>query len=265
MRRNCCHLSLAFLLKLLNFVQAFVGVSILVYSIWMLDQWNRHVPFTPPSISPSPDSSSSESTSLIRVLNLFSDDGLGIPFNSLELPPPWFIYSFMGVGIIMCCITLIGYIAAEAINGCCLCFYTILKIVLILLEVSLVTFIAVDHHWDKDLPLDPTGELQNLRSFIEDNVHISKWVGIAVITIQALSLLLAIVLRAMVSTQRSDSEYEDDFENGRGRTWEPLLNQSGQPSGSGNHSDIWSSRMREKYGLNNSDKTSALTQNAARV
>lgn len=33
-----------------------------------------------------------------------------------------FIYSFMGLGISLCCITLVGCIAAEAISGCCLCF-----------------------------------------------------------------------------------------------------------------------------------------------
>jgi len=31
-------------------------------------------------------------------------------------------YYFMGVGIIPCCVTFIGCIAAESINGCCLCF-----------------------------------------------------------------------------------------------------------------------------------------------
>ena len=62
---------------------------------------------------------------------------------------------------------------------------------------------------------------------------------------QGLALLIAIILRAMVSTRRSEFE-EDDFENARGRTWEPLLNQTAQTSGSGTHADIWSSRMREK-------------------
>lgn len=275
MQRNCCHISLAFVLKFFNFLQAFLGLSIVLYSIWMLDQWNHRVPFPPPPIvAPSPDSSSlsllpnSQSHSL-RVLNLVADvsyrfdDGLGLGLNSFKLPAPWFIYSFMGVGIILCFITLIGCIAAEAINGCCLCFYTMLKTILILLEAALVAFIAIDHRWEKDLPFDPTGELQTLRSFIEDNVDICKWVGITVLTIQALSLLLAIILRALVSTSRSGSEYEDDYENARGRTWEPLLNQSGQTSGSGAHSDIWSSRMREKYGLNSSDKTIALNQNAS--
>ena len=33
-----------------------------------------------------------------------------------------FIYSFMGVGILLCCLTLVGCIAAELIHGCCLCF-----------------------------------------------------------------------------------------------------------------------------------------------
>lgn len=33
-----------------------------------------------------------------------------------------FIYAFMGIGILVCCITCIGHIGAEAINGCCLCF-----------------------------------------------------------------------------------------------------------------------------------------------
>lgn len=69
---------------------------------------------------------------------------------------------------------------------------------------------------------------------------------------QAVSLLLALILRATVSPRRADFDYEDEYDV-RARSWEPLLNpQSGQPSGSskvdnrGNHSDIWSSRMREK-------------------
>lgn len=56
----------------------------------------------------------------------------------------------------------------------------------------------------------------------------------------------------MVSTRRTNFDSEDDCE-GRGRTWEPLLNpQSSQPSastkgdGRGSQSDIWSSRIREK-------------------
>ncbi|XP_061368604.1 tetraspanin-18-like [Gastrolobium bilobum] len=246
MRPNCCHVSLAFLLKFLNFLQAFVGVSILLYSIWMFNQWDHHVPQPP----------------LPPIPHLSLRHGFGFSVDSINLPAPWFIYAFMGVGILVCCITFLGCIAAELINGCCLCFYTLLITVLLLLEAALVGFIAVDHHWEEDIPIDPTGQLESLRSFIEDNLDICKWVGIAVLVIQALSLLLSLILRATISTRRADVDYGDEYDV-RDRSWEPLLNpQPGQPSGlskgdnRANHSDIWSSRMREKYGLNSGDKHS---------
>ncbi|CAI0393895.1 unnamed protein product [Linum tenue] len=207
MRPNCCHVSIAFLLKFFNFLLAFIGISIILYSAWMLDQWNHHLPASPPPF-PAPSSSSSSASSIVysrshsvSTLNLATDvasqmdAGLGFYLNSVDLPAPWFIYSFMGVGAILCCITFIGCIAAEAINGCCLCFYTVLKVVLILVEAALIAFIAIDRHWEKDIPFDPTGEVQSMRAFIEDNIEICKWVGIAVLVIQAVSLLLAMVLR----------------------------------------------------------------------
>ncbi|PRQ25616.1 hypothetical protein RchiOBHm_Chr6g0285581 [Rosa chinensis] len=283
MPKNCCHVCLAFVLKFLNFLQAFVGVAIIVYSAWMLDQWNHHIPVFPPPSAPSPDSpfslslgsdagaASDQITPLDFAVRLVSgvDDGMGFQLNAVKLPAPWFIYSFMGVGALLCCITFIGCIAAESINGCCLCFYSLLITVLTLVEAALVAFIAIDHHWDKDLPLDPTGELDSLRSFIEENIDICKCVGIAVIGIQALSLLLAIILRGMISTHKPDYDVEDEYD-ARSRTWEPLLNQqSSQASGStkgdgrGTHSDIWSSRIRDKYGLSSGDKYNSVNQNAS--
>ncbi|KAA8543446.1 hypothetical protein F0562_021059 [Nyssa sinensis] len=270
MRTPCCHTFLAFNLKFLNFLQTFIGLSIILYSVYMLNQWNNHSLHPPPS-APSPDYPdallsnfdavrvSEHVAPLKRAANMISgfDDEFELHLQSL--PAPWFIYAFMGVGIVLCCITCIGHIAAEAINGCCLCFYTLLTVILILLEAALVAFIAIDHHWEKDLPFDPTGELDSLLAFIEDNVDVCKWVGITVVIIQVLSLLIAMILRAMVSTQRADHDIEGDYDV-RGRTWEPLLNpHTSQPSGSIKsdakvaHSDIWSSRMREKYGFNGGD------------
>ncbi|TKY52808.1 Tetraspanin-18 protein [Spatholobus suberectus] len=244
MRLNFGHVSLAFVLKFLNFLQSFVGLSILLYSLWMFNEWDHRVPPPPiPFPLPQPDAFASY-------------------LNSINLPAPWFIYDFMGMGILVLCISFLGCIAAEMINGCCLCLYTLLMAVLLLLEASLVGFIAVDNDWEKDLPFDPTGLLDELKSFIEDNIDICTWVGIAVLVVQALSLLLALILRATVSSRREGFDYEDEYDV-RGINWEPLLNpQSGQPSGSskgdnrGSHSDIWSSRMREKYGFNHGDKSS---------
>ncbi|ESQ50391.1 hypothetical protein EUTSA_v10002082mg [Eutrema salsugineum] len=243
MRRNCCHVSFASTLKILNFVQAFFGVSIIIYSIWMLDQYHRHVPVDPPPSLKNP----------VDLTASFVVGSSGFNLRSLDLPAPWFIYSFMAVGILVCIVTIIGFIAAEAINGCCLCFYSILKTLLILLEAALVAFIAIDRHWEKDLPYDPTGELNSLRVFIEENIDICKWVGIAVVAVQLLSLLLAMVLRAMVSPGRPELDDEEDYENPRSRAWDPLLGSQGNQASAGpSKIENWSSRIREKYGLNQS-------------
>lgn len=74
---------------------------------------------------------------------------------------------------------------------------------------------------------------------------------------QVLSLLLATILRSLVSSQRVDHDIEEDYD-ARSRMREPLLNpHPNQASGSTRargddkvvHNDIWSSRMREKVGL----------------
>ena len=112
MRRNCCHISLAFVLKLLNFLQAFVGVSIIVYSLWMLNQWNHHIPISPPS-PPAPSAPSPSSSSLSLFFDSSSDPARGFKleveaeaeavmvsgfdggfgfetdFTSFQLPAPW--------------------------------------------------------------------------------------------------------------------------------------------------------------------------------
>ena len=75
-----------------------------------------------------------------------------------------------------------------------------------------MTFIAIDHQWEtvnfvvakvfcfldlalhkfltyklvfQDLPVDSTGELDHLRTFLEENRDVFEWVGIAVVIIQA--------------------------------------------------------------------------------
>ncbi|KAL4190695.1 hypothetical protein AMTRI_Chr07g76970 [Amborella trichopoda] len=285
MAANCCRGCIAFLLKFLNFFQTFVGVSIILYSVWMINQWNdrAHVPapFAPipenlnPSVLSLYDSRIRDSNGGIHNHELLdiqrielSGHGLsrklgGISFNQYAginfetLPAPWFIYSFMGIGILLCLITCIGHIAAEALNGCCLCSYTTLTTILILVEAALVGDILFNDHWDKDLPYDPTGEFDTLKSFVEDNIEICQWVGLTLICIQALSLLLALILRAMVSTRWVDYDSDDDYGVGRINYQQPFLNhQGGQNSTliSGDikniRTDAWSARMREKYGLN---------------
>ncbi|CAA6662556.1 unnamed protein product [Spirodela intermedia] len=224
MRPPVCRSCLGALLKFLNFLQAFIGVSIIVYSVWMLTKWSGH-----------------DSALLGGTLG-----------DSNSLPEPWFIYLFMAIGVSVCAITSTGHIAAESINGCCLCFYAVLISALILFEASVVAILMLNTHWEEDLPRDRTGELDRLKKFIEVNIDVCRWVGVTVIIIQALSLFLALILRSLApTTRRSDSD--DDLPTVRAPLLYPHYGSAApgaaSPDGKVN-SDIWSTRVREKYGLN---------------
>lgn len=68
---------------------------------------------------------------------------------------------------------------------------------------------------------------------------------------QLLSLLLAMVLRAMVSPKSPELDDEEDYENPRSRAWDPLLgSQANQASAGPSKSENWSSRIREKVNTN---------------
>ncbi|CAK9134159.1 unnamed protein product [Ilex paraguariensis] len=208
--RRCCHTFLAFILKFVNFLQTFVGLSIVIYSAYMLNQWHNNHSQSPVHLPPSPDFPDAILSNFDAVkgpdhvtpLNLAANVVSGLEFNVQNLPAPWFIYAFMGVGVV-------------------------------------------------DLPFDPTGELYRIRAFIENNVEVCKWVGISLVVIQVLSLLLAMILRAMVSIRREDSDIEGGYDvSNRTPLLNPQLSQTyGSIKGIRTHSDSWSSRMREKVSL----------------
>ncbi|VAH68617.1 tetraspanin-18-like [Triticum dicoccoides] len=227
---RCC---LGFLLKLLAFLQAFAALSAVLYAASILSRWARHHE--------------------LHIHHL--------------LPDLWFACAVMAAGLLYCAILLAGYVAAEVSSGCCLCFYTGLAMVMMLLEAAVAGRILLNEHWIQDLPHDRTGELENLVSFVNANLDLCKWAALATVATQALSLFLAMVLRAMVSPTSGDYDSDEDFVVIR----RPLLIARGAPSylpttadPRGGHPNLWSSSMRQKYGLNSSgDYTyNTLGQNA---
>ncbi|KAG8074506.1 hypothetical protein GUJ93_ZPchr0006g41055 [Zizania palustris] len=218
---RCC---LSFLFKFLAFLQAFAAVSSLLYASWILSRWARH-----------------------HHLHLHD-----------LLPDLWFACALMAAGLFYCLLLLAGCVAAEIDSGCCLCLFTIFATSMMLLEGALAAGFFFNQHWIQDLPYDRTGELNNLLSFIQNNLDLCKWAALAIVATQALSLLLATILRAMVSTRSGDYDSDEDFVVIR----RPLLVAQGAPAylpttvdNRGFHPDLWSSRMRQKYGLNSSNYT----------
>ncbi|KAG6420471.1 hypothetical protein SASPL_117000 [Salvia splendens] len=231
---RCCVQSL---LKLVNSLLGMVGIAMIIYSLWMFRVWLR----------------TNEST---------------------DVPVPWFIYTILGIGASLCVITCSGHIAAETANGCCLfivsfhgrsgnsCFlnyklcvdllwsgfsrYMAFVFMIFLLEAAVTADVFLNHNWQEDFPADATGNFDKLKDFVKDNFDICKWIGLSVVAVQGLSMLLAMVLKAL--GPHSEKYYESDDEYLPDRV--PLLKNYAPPHGSepayGAKSDSWIGRINSK-------------------
>jgi hypothetical protein len=204
------------ILKLVNSLIGMVGMAMILYALWMIRVWQRnvgHFPFAGGS----------------------------------DNPAPWFIYTFLGVGITLCVITCTGHIAAETANGCCLYLYILFVFLLLLLEAGVTADVFLNRNWEEDFPVDRSGNLDRLKDFVRSNFEICKWIGLSIVSVQGLSLLLAMILKALGPHQYYDSD--DDYASDR----VPLLRNAvhpppyvvGDPVYGSNH-DAWKIRIKDQ-------------------
>lgn len=180
-------------LKALNLIMGIVGVVMILYGIWMIRVWQR--------------------------------DMEGQSFDDFSSINPWFICSFIGIGVTFCLITCLGHIAAASANGFCLSFYMLIICLLLLLETAIAADILLNSEWEKDLPDDQTGRFHDFKEFVKSNFDIFKWIGIWIILAQGSSALLAMALRALGSNQGYSYDNDDEFLSDR----LPLINHQVQP------------------------------------
>ncbi|XP_008802328.1 tetraspanin-19-like [Phoenix dactylifera] len=210
MLRSCLQSAL----KLVNSVIGMAGMGMILYSLWMMRVWSKQI------------------------------DGSGA-----SSAPPWFIYTFLGLGIFLCLITCSGHIAAETASGHCLSCYMVFVFLLVMLEVAITADIFLNRNWEEDFPEDPTGKFGELKDFVRSNFEMCKWIGLLVVAAQALSIFLAIVLRALGPDHGSYYDSDDDTVPAR----LPLLrNQAhrtpytAEPNLS-TKNDSWNVRIHERF------------------
>ncbi|TYH13065.1 hypothetical protein ES288_A06G114900v1 [Gossypium darwinii] len=108
--RCCLHYSM----KIVNLIMNFLGIAIIVYSLWLQKKWN------------------------IGVAQLLS-------FPSI--PNPWFIYTCFGVGIAVCLSSLFSFIVSNCISTSVLCIYIFSVCSLLLLEIAVIVTIFFKNDW----------------------------------------------------------------------------------------------------------------------
>ncbi|WVZ87714.1 hypothetical protein U9M48_034310 [Paspalum notatum var. saurae] len=210
MLRGCVQTAL----KTVNSVVGLAGMAVILYALWMLRGWYREV------------------TDLDQ-----------------RLPVPWFIYTFLGLGIFLCLLTCSGHIAAETANGHCLSCYMTIVFLLIILEGAITVDVFLNSNWEEDFPADPSGKFDEFKGFVRSNFEICEWVGLSVVAAQVLSIILGMVLRTLGPDREIDYDSDDDATV---PTRLPLLRNMSQ-HGSGydepntsRRSDSWTLRILDK-------------------
>ncbi|KAG5540059.1 hypothetical protein RHGRI_020331 [Rhododendron griersonianum] len=243
------------ILKLLNFLMTLVGLAMVGYGIYLFVEYEKS--------SSSSSAASHTSDAMIQLGRPMLMDSLSSSFFD-DLPKAWFICVFVGVGVILFIISCFGCIAAATRNGCCLVSYSVLVFLLILVEGGCAAFIFFDSSWKDDIPTDDTGDFSMIYDFLEENWEIAKWVALGIVIFEALLFLLALIVRATNRPAEYDSD--DEYINGpRQQARQPLINRPPVPAPGvpaagaldqrSSRTDAWSTRMREKYGLDTSEFT----------
>ncbi|KAJ6841886.1 tetraspanin-19 [Iris pallida] len=164
------------LLKLVNSVMGLAGMGMILYSLWMIRVWYR------------------------QTGDFWSHSN-----------PPWFIYTFLGLGVTFCLITCSGHIATETANGHCISCFMVFVFLLVMLEAAVTADIFLNRDWEEDFPEDKTGRFEEFKHFVRSNFELCKWIGLGVVAVQALSVFLAIVLRALGPDRGSYYDSDDEY------------------------------------------------------
>ncbi|XP_039007322.1 tobamovirus multiplication protein 2A-like [Hibiscus syriacus] len=252
-----CRGCLECLLKLLNFLMNVAGLAMVGYGIYLFVEYKRAADVA--SLL-SPVGSDQNLIELGRPMLMAVSVSSDI-FH--HLPKEWFIYLFIGVGVILFVISCCGCIGAATRNLCCLSCYSVLVFLLILVELGCAAFIVFNKSWKHELPADKTGYFDMIYHFLKENWSIARWIALGIIILEVLIFLLALMVRA--ANVPADYDSDDEFIAPRQQIRQPLMNRqhvpvTGVPVAGGldqrpGRTDAWSARMREKYGLDTSEFT----------
>lgn len=240
------------LLRTLNFLLTLAGLGMIGYGIYLLVEWKEA------SVSVGVSSEQLQvGRPLLFVASLSSSSILD------KLPTAWFIYLFIAIGVIVCIISCSGCIAVATRRQCCLCCYSVFIALLVLVELAFAGFILFDHKWEEVIPTDKTGDFDMIKDFLETHLKIVKWVALGIVILQVFAMIIALAIKS-VTVGPGDYDSDDEYLAPRSGMRQPLLNRQGTPVAAGStpvpeqratRNDAWSTRMREKYGLDTSEFT----------
>jgi len=99
-------------------------------------------------------------------------------------------------------------------------------VLLLVIEAGVAADVFFNKNWEEDFPEDPTGQFDQVNNFVRENFDICKWVGLVVLVLQALSVLFAMILRAVGPYTGNECDSDDDYVPSRLDLRQPFLKSS---------------------------------------
>ncbi|EMS53896.1 hypothetical protein TRIUR3_15619 [Triticum urartu] len=89
-------------------------------------------------------------------------------------------------------------------------YHMIFVFLLVILEAAIAADVFLNSYWEEDFPDDPSGKFDEFKHFVRSNFDICEWVALSVVAAQALSIILAMVLRALGPENEIEYDSDDD-------------------------------------------------------
>jgi len=121
----------------------------------------------------------------------------------------WFIWCVGAVGIYVGLAAAVAFIGVQAKLNLFLVTHGAMVVVLMGCEGWLVVVLLM---WKKQIPADPTGEMEKVVKALEANPELTKWLSLSFLAFQVASVLLAGSLYLMPNVPHEESEDEDDYD-----------------------------------------------------
>lgn len=177
----------------------FLGIAIIVYSLWLQKKWN---------------------------------DGAAQLPSYPSLPTPWFIYSCFGMGIAVCLSTLFSYMVSNCINNSILCIYIFSICSLLFLEVAVIVSIFFKYDWSSLISKYIDEYHEDFKSFVIFHEKMCQLIAIMILVPQVSVIALAIILwtagiERIVQTRSRYSEITDFTTSFLVGTGSDILNTTG--------------------------------------
>ncbi|XVE71053.1 hypothetical protein DITRI_Ditri10aG0119100 [Diplodiscus trichospermus] len=161
---RCVRCCLHYAMKIVNLIMNFLGIAIIVYSLWLQKKWN--------------------------------DASAELPSHP-SLPVPWFIYTCLGLGIAVCLSTLFSYVVSNYISNSILSIYIFSVCSLLFVEVAVIFTVFFKYDWSWLISKYIDERHKDFRKFVIFHEKMCQLIAIMILVPQISVIALAIILRAV--------------------------------------------------------------------